>query len=265
MDNYLEFDENLELLISNYRKDGRLINELRNMEIKTSQVFNSSGSSLIHQGGTKILCWIKGPKEARNKNSEKLGSVRCDFTLSQSAYPYIKSDLKRDLQMREFSSTLKEIFEEVILLKHYPKSEIEISVVVLQNDGSYKTIAITAITLALINAGIYIKDTAVGVTVGLHQDKYLVDLTKEEERAKLPVINTCYLPNFKKFVFKELINAKLDYSKSEEMIKSVERFADDTYVNIKSFLLRSYKCANTEETNLSTNLLKEGEEENDNN
>lgn len=251
-------EETPELLINNFRMDGRKLNEIRDMIIKTGIVQNAAGSCSIEMGGTKVLAWIKAPKEARSKNIENIGSLRCDFILSQSSYPYVKAEIKRDLQMREFSSTLKEIFEEVILLKFYPRSEIEINVTVLQNDGSYKSIAITAVTMALINAGIFLKDTAIGVTVGLNDDAYLVDLTKEEENAKIPILNSCFLPNLKKIVFIEITNSMIDYSKSEQFINSVEKVSDVVYQNIKQFLIESFRVSNIDESNLkqqNNNLL----------
>lgn len=265
--------EEQEILINNFRLDGRKSYEIRDMNIKLEEVKNASGSCSIEAGGTKILVWVKGPRETKNKNIENNGILKCDFSISTSAYTHIKSEIKRDLQMREFSSTLKEIFEQVIILKNYPRSEIEINVTVLQNDGSFKTLSITAITIALINAGIYVKDTAVGVSLGYYNkcfdnrenrrggsgvnkdddnfvssvdnimgnnDIYLSDLTKDEERCKFPILNMCYLPNIKKFVFLEVTNRTIDFSLSEDFIKASENLASVVYNNVKSFLVTSF-------------------------
>lgn len=239
--------EEAELMVNEYRLDGRKANQIRDMKIKTNIVENCTGSCMIESFGTKILVWIKGPREGRSKSYENNGSLKVDFTISQSAYPYLKPDLKRNLQMREFSSTLKEIFEEVVILKHYSRSEIEINVAVLQNDGSYKSLAITAVTLALISAGIYIKDTAIGMSIGLYKEDYLVDLTKKEERGKIPIINCCYLPNTKKVVYMEVSNSTVEYQKSENFIKSVDGYSDMIYSIIKNYLLNNFQPNDSEE------------------
>ena len=227
-------DEN-EILYNKYRIDGRELGEIRDLKIETGIVSNSSGSCSIEAGGTKILCWVNGPQENRNKTSNNQASIKCDFVVSQSSYQMLKQDIKRDLEMREFSSTLKEIFEEVVLTKLYPQSEIEINVCVLQNDGNHKSLSITTITVALIQAGIYICDTAVGVNFSLVNNQFLCDLNRDEEKLKNPIVNSCYLPNLKKIVFLEVTNS-YDYSKNESIVSKIEKSADVIYSHIKHHL-----------------------------
>lgn len=165
----------------NGRMDGRKSMEIGIPEVKLDLIKNASGSCMIEIGETKVLAWILGPKESRGKNLDK-GTVKCEFNISPFANTNRKPDFKRNLQMREFTSIIKEIFGEVILLKQYIKCEIEIQVNVLQNDGSYKAASITAVTFALISAGILIQDTAVGVSVGIMKGEYYFsDLIREEE------------------------------------------------------------------------------------
>lgn len=228
------------LIVEDYRLDGRKDNEFRTLDIELETVKNASGSCKLKAGGTTILAWIDGPKESKGKNIENIGSVRCDFVLSQSSYYHIKSDIKRDLLMRDFSCVLKEIFEEIILLKHYPKSEIEINCVCLQNDGSFKSISITAITLALINAGIYLKDTSIGISIGLYRDTYLADLTKDEEKQKIPIINACYLPNLNKITHFEVTNNTLSFEDSTSLLKTVGKISLPIYQYIKEYLMINY-------------------------
>lgn len=244
-----------DIIFLGYREDDREPLDIRKMKFTTNTLDNASGSCCIEVGNTKVLAWIKGPKESRKQNLDNKGNIKCDFMISQSAYPNIRSEIKRDLQMREYSSSLKDIFEEVILLKHYPKSEIEINVAVLQHDGSYKTHAITAITIALIKAGIYIKDTAVGVSVGMVEDKFLYDLTKNEEKQPIPIINACYLPNSNKCVFTELTNSTLDFDKAEQLINSVEKIGQLIYSVVKRFLLETFKANLVEDAGIQPSLL----------
>merc|ERR1712166_23288 len=53
-------------------------------------------------------------------------------------------------------------FEDVIMTQLYPKSQIAIYIQILQSDGGALSAAINATTLALIDAGIPIKDFVVG-------------------------------------------------------------------------------------------------------
>ena len=65
-------------------------------------------------------------------------------------------NLKRTQKNQEFASQIKGILEKVIVLKNYSRSQIDIHICVVENDGSAKSASINAVTLALIDAGIAI-------------------------------------------------------------------------------------------------------------
>ena len=66
-----------------------------------------------------------------------------------------------------FAENLRHSFENLILLDPNSKTEIQVSVCVIQNDGSSKSAVFNAITLALLDAGIPMKDFLVSTTVGI--------------------------------------------------------------------------------------------------
>jgi exosome complex component RRP41 len=234
------------LFIGDLRADGRRYNEIRDMEIKMDVVKDSNGSAFVSMGETQALAWISGPKEGRSKNYENKGVLKCIFTIASFANLTRKGkDFKRDLKMREFSKTLKDIFEQVILLDFYQKSEIVINVLVIQSDGSFKSAAINAATLALINAGILIKDTVVGMSLGLYPDKIcgsntLYDLQLQEEKENIPMLNVAYLPHTKKFIFLELLNAKTPYDKSEVLVQEAETASQQLFEVVEKYLKYEY-------------------------
>jgi ribonuclease PH len=55
-------------------------------------------------------------------------------------------------------------------------------VFVLSSDGSYKSAAFNAISLAIMNSGIAIKDFLVATTTGLLNQVAVVDLIYQEEK-----------------------------------------------------------------------------------
>ena len=71
---------------------------------------------------------------------------------------------------------LKSVFEQVILLDLYPKSQIDVQVFVLESDGSYRSSAFNAVSLALMDAGIAMKDFIVATTAGLLGNVAVIDL-----------------------------------------------------------------------------------------
>ena len=55
----------------------------------------------------------------------------------------------------EFSENLRFCFEKLICSENYQKSQILIIVTVLQSDGSTKSAIFNAVTLALLDAGLF--------------------------------------------------------------------------------------------------------------
>jgi exosome complex component RRP41 len=236
------------LFIGELRLDGRKNDELREIEIAMDVVKDSNGSAMVSMGETKAIAWINGPREAKSKSFDNKGSIKCIFSLAPFSTLVRKKDYKRDLKMREFSKTLKDIFEQVILLELYKKSEIVINVLITQSDGSYKSAAINAATLALINSGILIKDTVLGMSIGLYTDKTtsissiktVFDLQLQEEKENIPLLNVAYLPHKRKFIFLELLNAKTPYDQSEILMKDSERACEKLFDTIEKYLKYQY-------------------------
>jgi len=229
------------LLIGKYRIDGRKSNEIRDIKISTDIISEANGSAEFNLGETKVLAWINGPKEGRNKNMENKGVVKCIFSLAPFASLTRKKDYKRDLKMREFSKSIKDIFEQIIILENYQKSEILINILVTQIDGSYKTAAINAVTLALINAGIQIRDTLVCITLGLFdREVCLYDVNLQEEKEKIPIFNVAYLPVSKKFTFIELVNSNTPYENIENLMREAEKGCLLVHHEISKFLKDDY-------------------------
>jgi ribonuclease PH len=229
------------LFVGSFREDGRRLKENRSIEIKMGVVKESSGSCLFNLGETKVIAWIKGPCETKSKCPENSGIIKSYFNMAPFSGILHKSNQKQDLKDREFGQTIKTIFNQVIKLEYYTKSEININVLVLQNDGNYKSASINAITFALINAGIYIKDSVVGINVGCTEDDRMIyDLQLQEEKQYIPILNVAFLPHTKKLVYTELVNAKTPYNKLSLLMKEAEEASLLLYSEQKKILLQQY-------------------------
>lgn len=79
----------------------------------------------------------------------------------------------------------------------YPRSEIDVFVHVLQQDGGLLHSSINATTLALISAGIPLADFVCAMTGGVHSSSPMLDLTTLEEN-DIPHITVAVLPRTKK-------------------------------------------------------------------
>ena len=247
------------LFVGSFREDGRRFKENRSIEIKMGVVKESSGSCLFNLGETKVIAWIKGPCETKSKCPENSGIIKSYFNMAPFSGIIHKSNQKQDIKDREFGKTIKTIFSQIVKLELYKKSEININVLVLQNDGNYKSASINAVSLALINSGICINDSVVGINVGYldesvmengilndqnifdEENKVIYDLQFNEEKNYIPALNIAYLPNSKKIIHLELTNAKTPYNKLIPIIKEAQNSADNLYKEIKSKLIQLYK------------------------
>jgi exosome complex component RRP41 len=118
---------------------------------------------------------------------------------------------------------LKSVFESVIMLELYPKSQIDLQVFVLESDGSYKSAAFNAVSLALMNAGIAMKDFLVATNSGLINHVAVVDLIYQEEKKQNCEFVIVYYAKSKNLAYVSLncnkINMK-DFQNLMEMSQS---------------------------------------------
>ena len=66
------------------------------------------------------------------------------------------------------------MFAKTVVLELYPKSDIEITVQVLNNDGSFECAVFNAISLALTNAGIAMKTMLFACNSGLFNSSLII-------------------------------------------------------------------------------------------
>lgn len=95
--------------------------------------------------------------------------------------------------MLDMAASIKTTIEPVIQTSLYPRSQIDIFVQVLQQDGGLLQACINATTLALANAGIPLYDFVCAVTGGVHAASPLLDLTTLEEN-DIPHVTVATMP-----------------------------------------------------------------------
>jgi exosome complex component RRP41 len=99
-----------------------------------------------------------------------------------------------DRRLVEINNCIKSAFEAAILLYLYPRSEISIYVVILADDGGKLPACINATSLALVDAGIAMKDMVVACGAGYANDAPLIDLNRQEESSFEGGKEGVYLP-----------------------------------------------------------------------
>lgn len=120
-------------------------------------------------------------------------------------------------RLLELAASIKSTFEPVVQTHLYPRSEIDVFIQVMEQDGgmsifmlffSHEFIsfslfegllqaAINATTLALVNAGIPMADYVAAITCGVSSTKPLLDLTALEEN-DVPHVTVAIMPKTEK-------------------------------------------------------------------
>jgi exosome complex component RRP41 len=143
-------------------------------------------------GLTVAYATVRGPMDCARRSDEMNDRAFVDATVGVAPFGSAGGERRvvsssTDRRLVEMSLLLKRAMESALLLHLYPRSRIEIAVTVLSDDGSRLCAAINAATLALVDAGIPMKDLVCACSAGYHgaggaeADVALVDLNRREE------------------------------------------------------------------------------------
>lgn len=166
------------------RKDGREAEELRPIKIEVGILPRADGSAYLEWGQNKIIAAVYGPKEALPKHTANpyKAIVNYFYRMASFSVPERKNP-KPGRREIEISKVSGEALARAIFLEKFPNTSIDVHVEVLDSNAGTRIAAITAAAVALVDAGVPMRDIVCGVTVGRAGGHIIVDLTKEEEDA----------------------------------------------------------------------------------
>ncbi|KAK3173768.1 hypothetical protein OEA41_007100 [Lepraria neglecta] len=157
--------------LSLLRLDGRRWNELRRLHAQISTQASADGSSYLEMGNTKIICTVSGPAEIRGGGRrEGVERDNAVVNVEVGVAGFSGMDRKRrrgDKRTTEMQNTIASAFTSTLFTHLYPHSTISINLHILSQDGSLLAVCLNAATLALIDAGVPMKDYIVACTSGL--------------------------------------------------------------------------------------------------
>ncbi|KAG9232647.1 ribosomal protein S5 domain 2-type protein [Amylocarpus encephaloides] len=152
------------------RLDGRRWNELRRLTAQISTQASADGSSFLSMGNTKVICTVTGPSEvkaapgASGRGDEAVVSV--EISVAGFSGVERKRRGKGDKRIYEMQTTIATAFQATLFTHLYPRSTITISLHILSLDGSLLATCLNASTLALIDAGVPMRDYICATTAG---------------------------------------------------------------------------------------------------
>ncbi|NXV93894.1 exosome complex component RRP41 [Calonectris borealis] len=208
-----------------YRADGRRPAELRKVRARMGVFAQADGSAYIEQGNTKALAVVYGPHEMRGSRSKALPDralVNCQYSMATFSTGERRRRPHGDRQAGELALQLKQTFEAAILTRLYPRSQIDIYVQILQADGGNYCACVNAATLAVMDAGIPMRDYVCASAAGLAEDTPLADLSGPEEAAGGPRLVLALLPASGQIALLQL-SARLHQERLEAVLEAAGR------------------------------------------
>jgi exosome complex component RRP41 len=181
----------MKLLIDGKRLDGRRPDELRKIKIEAGVLHRAEGSCYIEWGGNKIIAAIYGPREAVPRHIQN--PLRAIVNARYNMAAFSVDDRKRpgpDRRSVEISKVISEALEHVILLEKFPRASIDVSIEILDAEAGTRCAGLTAAAVALVDAGIPMRDIPVACAAGKIEDTIVLDLGKDEDNfgsADLPL------------------------------------------------------------------------------
>jgi exosome complex component RRP41 len=181
----------IKLLENGKRLDNRKPDELRPIKIEAGVLHRAEGSCYLEWGGNKVLAAVYGPREAVPRHTQN--PLRAIVNARYNMAAFSVDDRKRpgpDRRSREISKVISEALENIIIVEKYPRASIDVNIEVLDAEAGTRCAGLTAAAVALVDAGIPMKDIPVACAAGKIDGQVVLDLGKDEDnygQADLPV------------------------------------------------------------------------------
>nr|XP_002131069.1 exosome complex component RRP41-like [Ciona intestinalis] len=222
-----------------YRFDGRKPSELRRVRCNMGVFTQADGSAYIEQGNTKVLAAIYGPHEASNNMRSRVCLdkcfINCEFSQAMFSSAERKKRSRGDRKGKDMSAHIKQTFEAAVRTQLYPRSQIDIYLQVLHSDGSLYCACVNAATLALIDAGIAMKDYVCACSASLTKETSLIDINHVEELAGCAEFSAAIMPKLDQIIYSEL-NGRIHQDELGQLVDAVTNGCKDIFAVIDRFV-----------------------------
>ena len=132
---------------------------------------------------------VYGPRQSdRKESSLEKGNISCDVKLASFATRE-RGKFGQSLEERELSASVVTALQGVVMVETFPKASLDVYCTILEAGGSEPAVVITAAVLAIIDAGVEVRDVLTACSVSKMsslkdkdvQDTFLIlDPTREE-------------------------------------------------------------------------------------
>ncbi|XP_058876987.1 exosome complex component RRP41-like [Acipenser ruthenus] len=177
---------------------------------------------------TVVPIRIQPVRGARSKCLHDRAVLNCQYSMATFSTAERKRRPHGDRKSSEMTLHLKQTFEAAILTQLYPRSQIDIYVQILQADGGNYSSCVNAATLAVVDAGIPLRDYVCACSAGFLEDTPLVDLSHVEESSGGTQLSLALLPKAEHLALVEM-DARLHQDHLEGLMDAATRACKDLH------------------------------------
>jgi len=231
------------------RNDGRKLDELRKIKFEIGVLKNTDGSAYVEWGRTKILVGVMGPRESHPKHLAMPDKARIDAFYRMASFSV--EEWKSPAPSRretELSKVIREALGPAVFTEYFPRTSIDIFIEVLQADGSTRCAAISAASLALVDAGIPMRDLVASIAVGKVEGQLVLDVQDKEDKEGESDMPMAYMPS-KNAVTLLQMDGQITHDEFIRSIELLKKGCLDVYKMQKDAIEAHFKvnASNTEE------------------
>ena len=227
------------------RLDGRKFDEAREIEAKVGIIKRANGSAYFRMGNTIAYAAVYGPRNLYPKflQDPEKGILRCNYNMMpfSSSNERVKPGGSR--RSKEISLVTQKALLPVLNLDEYPNSVVDVFIELPQTEAGSRCAGICAASMALADAGLFMKDLVAAVSVGKVDDKLLVDLDYSEESyeggsvADIPI---AIMPNSDKITLIQM-DGKITKDELKKLIEMAKKTCKQIYDIMKNALKEKYE------------------------
>jgi exosome complex component RRP41 len=164
------------------RLDGRGLDEFRPISLEVGNLKRAEGSAIFRFGNTHALSAVFGPQTVHPRHIEdpQKAVLKCRYSM----IPFSTKERIRPGPSRrasEISKVLRDALSNVIFFEDYPKTLINVYVEIIQADGTTRCAGLNAASLAMVDAGIPMKNLVTSCSVGKIDGEIILDVAGLED------------------------------------------------------------------------------------
>lgn len=243
------------------RADGRKVDEIRPTTIETGVIPNADGSAYIEMGDNKIIAAVYGPREMHPKRLSKphMGVLRVRYHMAPFSVTPRRSPApsRRDT---EIGMVMVDALSPALFLERYPRSVIDVYVEIIQADGGTRCAAVNVAAVALVDAGIPMKDLVAACAAGKMGGEIVLDLGDTEDKEGEADIPLAYMPKLDQVTLLQM-DGILTVKETEKAIKMAIKGAKQIYEIQREALKKKYGMTEAENEKKEEEAEKEAPED----